>query len=297
MRLNPQPLVTVLINCRNEEKFISRSIKSVLSQTYNNIELLIWDDASNDSTPKLIKSFNDERIKFFNNKNHQGLGPSRCKAQHQIKGELVAILDADDEMSSTRIEKQVNEFLKNKNLALVGSWVRYRDINSKIIKERFYKKIHFNIFANSQEIREQMLWRNIFAHSSIMYKKENAIKVGWYSTKFEYSQDYDLSLKLIKHSDSKILTEYLTFITIRKESMSQSSDLKKIRINECLSILKKCRSEFKMSKRLSSINSREISLNKLKLDLISDLNPIKKFFRLLRTLINFPSLLFLPFLR
>jgi len=291
--LNSKPLVTVLINCRNEERFISRSINSVLSQTYRNIELLIWDDASNDNTVKIIKSFNDERIKFFSNNNHLGLGPSRCKAQDKINGELVAILDADDEMSNTRIEKQVNEFFKNKNLTLVGSWVRYRDADGKTIKEGFFKKIHHNIFATSKEIREKMLWRNIFVHSSIMYKKENAIKVGWYSTKLEYSQDYDLSLKLIKHSDSKIMSERLTFVTIRKESMSQSNDLKKIRLIECLNILEKCKSDYKMNKRLSFLNSREISLNRLKLDLISELNLIIKFYRLLKTFINYPSLIFL----
>ena len=59
--------------------------------------------------------------------------------------------------------------------------------------------------------------KNIFVHSTIMYKKENAIKVGCYSNKLEYSQDYDLSLKLIKLYDSKIITEFLTFVTIRKE--------------------------------------------------------------------------------
>ena len=149
------------------------------------------------------------------------------------------------------------------------------------------------MFGTSKEIREQMLWRNIFVHSSIMYKKENAIKVGWYSTKLEYSQDYDLSLKLIKHSDSKIMSECLTFVTIRKESMSQSSDLKKIRLSEYLNILEKCKSDYKMNKRLSSLNSREISLNRLKLDLISELNLIIKFYRLLKTFINHPSLLFL----
>ena len=101
--MNLQTLVTVLINCRNEEKFISRSIKSVLSQTHKNLELLIWDDASDDNTAKVIKSFKDSRVKYFKNKKHKGLGFSRCEAQNQIKGELVAILDADDELSLIHI--------------------------------------------------------------------------------------------------------------------------------------------------------------------------------------------------
>ena len=128
-----------------------------------------------------------------------------------------------------------------------------------------------------------MLWRNIFVHSSIMYKKRNAIKVGWYSTKLEYSQDYDLSLKLIKHSDSKIMVNVLTFVTIRRKACLNRMILKKIRLIECLNILEKCKSDYKMNKRLSFLNSREISLNRLKLDLISELNLIIKFYRLLKT--------------
>ena len=58
-------LVTVLINCRNEEKLISRAIKSVLFQNYKNIEVIIWDDASSDSTSEIIQTFKNKRINFL----------------------------------------------------------------------------------------------------------------------------------------------------------------------------------------------------------------------------------------
>lgn len=285
------------MNCRNEEKFISRAIKSVFFQNYKNIELIIWDDASDDNTLKIIQSFNDKRIKFFQNINHLGLGPSRCMAIDKIKGDLVAILDADDEMLPTRIEKQVNEFENNNNLALVGSWVKFKDINNKIIKEKFYKKNPYNISADSEQIKKKMLSKNIFAHSSIMYKAEYAAKVGWYSNKLEYAQDYDLSLKLIKSYESKILSDFLTFITIRKKSMTQSNNLKEIRVKEVISILEKCKTEFKMNKRLSLSNSREISLQRLKLDLMSNLNIKIKLLSIFKTIIRFPSLLFVYFFK
>ena len=142
-----------------------------------------------------------------------------------------------------------------------------------------------------------MMVKNIFVHSSIMYKKENAIKVGWYSNKLEYSQDYDLSLKLIKLYDSKIITEFLTFVTIRKESMTQSDNLKKTRVREAISILEKCKSEFKMNKKLSSINSREILWYKLKLDLMDNPSIISKLFCILKIIIKFFSLLFYFFFK
>ena len=60
--MNVEPLISVLMNCRNEEKLISKSIKSVLVQSYKNLELIIWDDASNDNTVNIIQSFKDKRI-------------------------------------------------------------------------------------------------------------------------------------------------------------------------------------------------------------------------------------------
>ena len=75
------PLVTVLMNCYNVEKFIHRAIKSVLQQSYRYLELIILDDASKDKTVEIIKSFKDKRIRLFVNKKHLGLGPSRIKAQ------------------------------------------------------------------------------------------------------------------------------------------------------------------------------------------------------------------------
>lgn len=123
-----QPLVTVLINCRNEEQLISKAINSVINQSYKKIQILIWDDASNNSTIKIIRSFKDKRINLFRNKYHLGLGLSRCKAQKKIKGDIVAILDADDQMHRNRIKFQVREFKKNSNLALVATLFKKLDI-------------------------------------------------------------------------------------------------------------------------------------------------------------------------
>ena len=62
------PLVTVLLNCYNAQDTISKAIKSVLSQTYKNIELIVWDDGSKDKTLEIVKSFKDKRVKLFKNK-------------------------------------------------------------------------------------------------------------------------------------------------------------------------------------------------------------------------------------
>ena len=77
--------------------------------------------------------------------------------------------------------------------------------------------------------------------------------------------------------------------------MTQSKDLREIRVKEAIFILEKCRSEFAMDKRLALINSREIALNKLKLNLMGNSKFLKKFFFILKILFKFPSLIFYRF--
>ena len=91
------------------------------------------DDASKDKTIEIVKSFRDKRIRLFINKKHLGLGPSRIKAQRKIKGDYIAISDADDYSSPKRIEKQLKIFQSDKNISLVCSWVKIVDTKNHVI--------------------------------------------------------------------------------------------------------------------------------------------------------------------
>ena len=288
-KFKKKPLVSVLMNCYNVEKFIHKAIKSVLQQSYKRIELIILDDASKDKTLQIIKSFKDKRIRLFLNKKHLGLGPSRLKAIKKIKGDYVAISDADDYNSLKRIEKQLKILQSDKNISLVCSWVKLVDIQNHPIGE-----IKLNL--DTKEIKETLFWKNILPHASIMYKKKLAKKVGWYSKKLEYSQDYDLSLKLLKNYKCHIIKEFLANARVRKDSMTASKKLQKKRIQEQLSNLKNAKILYdEMDKHFIHLNKRSVKLNELKLHLLNqdfkDIFPI--FQKTLNILIEFPEVVFL----
>ena len=289
-RKNRKPLVTVLMNCYNVEKFIHQAIQSILKQSYKNFELVIVDDASKDKTVKIIKSFKDKRIRLFQNKKNLGLGPSRIKAQKKIKGEYVAIADADDYNSNKRIEKQLKILQNNKKVALVCSWIKYVDLKNHMIGQ---KKL--NLVNN--EIRRVLLWQNILPHASIMYKKALAKKVGWYSKKLEYSQDYDLSLKLLRNYECFVIKEFLAFHRVRDDSMTATKKLKKQRIIEHLINLKNAQLLYKkeMNNYILRLNERSIKLNELKLLIVN--KKLKSFFLISKKILNiifqFPEVLIL----
>ena len=95
------------MNTYNSDKFIKESINSVLNQSYKNLELVIYDNCSNDLTQKIVKSFKDKRIKYILADNHTHLGKARFDAQKYLDGEYLGILDSDDIWYNKKLEIQI----------------------------------------------------------------------------------------------------------------------------------------------------------------------------------------------
>ena len=88
--------VSIIMNCYNGEQFLAEAVQSVINQTYNNWELIFWDNASNDNSQNIIKNFNDKRIKYFFSKVNEPLGKARNNALKKTQGQFIAFLDCDD---------------------------------------------------------------------------------------------------------------------------------------------------------------------------------------------------------
>ena len=283
--LNP-PLVSILMNCYNSEKFIETAIKSVLTQDYTNWELIVWDDASTDNTVNRIKKFNDKRIKLFTNQNHCGLGKSRISAIKKLNGSLITILDSDDSYHINKIIKQVEIFQKFPEVAICATWV-------KILNEKNEFLYSISRKINKSDLKKKLMYVNLLNHSSIMYRKNAAQKVGWYSNLFEYSQDYDLTLKLIKNDEIFLIKDFLTYIIERKENMTNLKSLNTIIIKENVIILKKNMSNYLLSNNERKIIRYIIDINLIKLNIIQ----IKKYFfqstfRLIKIFFKNPFIIF-----
>ncbi|HFT7324225.1 TPA: glycosyltransferase family 2 protein [Proteus mirabilis] len=111
---NNNDLVSIIMPCFNSANFIQESIDSVLSQTYHNFELIIIDDASNDNSLDIIKSFSDNRIKIIELKKNQGAGVSRNKGIEMAQGRFIAFLDSDDIWHKDKLSLQIKFMLNNK---------------------------------------------------------------------------------------------------------------------------------------------------------------------------------------
>ncbi|MDR3178233.1 MAG: glycosyltransferase family 2 protein [Campylobacteraceae bacterium] len=121
------PLVTVCMSCFNAEKYVELAINSILKQSYQNIEFLLFDDKSTDNTLKILKDISrkDTRIKLTANSINQGTYITRNQALQRAKGEFFTIMDADDFALPERLSIQVNHLLTNPNhIGVLTEWVR-----------------------------------------------------------------------------------------------------------------------------------------------------------------------------
>jgi len=106
-----EPLVSVIMNCYNGEKYLREAIDSVITQTYQNWELIFWDNQSTDRSAEIFKSYEDERLKYcYAPKHSEKLYEARGYAFSCTSGELIAFLDVDDWWFPHKLEEQVGCF-------------------------------------------------------------------------------------------------------------------------------------------------------------------------------------------
>lgn len=105
-----KPLVSVIMNCYNGEKYLREAIDSVLTQTYQNWEIIFWDNQSTDSSAEIFKSYDDPRLMYFFAPTHTLLYEARNYAIEKVSGDFFAFLDVDDWWYPEKIEMQVPLF-------------------------------------------------------------------------------------------------------------------------------------------------------------------------------------------
>lgn len=185
--------ISVLLAVKDGEKFIAETIQSVLDQTYEDFELIVAVNCSNDNTLNILSSFNDERIKILKSNICQ-LNYNLNYALSKATGEYIARIDADDIALPDRFEKQI-QVLNETNCHVVGTNIKYIDENNNIIGEKKYPEYDL-------EIRRKIIYKTVIAHPTVMMKKETLLKVGGYLGG-KYAQDLDLWIRLMRDKNIK----------------------------------------------------------------------------------------------
>ena len=117
-------LVSIITPCYNSEKFIAETYQSIKDQIYNDWEWIIVDDASTDKSVEIIKSFNDDRVKLFEQKVNKGASEARNKGLNLAKGRFITFIDSDDLWLPNFLEKTINYLTNTKEELVYASYKR-----------------------------------------------------------------------------------------------------------------------------------------------------------------------------
>lgn len=212
MRDNKEVKVSVLMTVYNDgNRFLEKSIESVLKQTYNFQQFVIVNDGSTDKSRDIIKKYSekDKRICFIDRSENKGRIYSLNEGLSYCKGSLIFINDADDISYKDRIESTIN-FYKNK----ISNHKKFGAIGSKAHIEKFdgenrEKYYRFLTFGKCKIPLFQIYYGMPFVHSSCAYSREALNSIGGFPTEINSCIDYFTIVKLSKNYDIYGLNKYL----------------------------------------------------------------------------------------
>lgn len=215
-------LVSICIPAYNAEKYIERCIKSVLNQSYRNFEIVVVDDASTDETAKIVKNFNDSKIKYFLNDINLGWRKNVKKCYELAIGEFVTILPVDDFLADEFIENAIYSFNSNKNL---GIWAcSSYAVNEQLNIISNHKRPLLGLIKSIDYFRYTYTLKDVSPPAETMIRKKSIdLSNGSECYDSEYKQFPEIKLYLLIsrlgfdsfHTDKK-----LCYRTIRHDSLT-----------------------------------------------------------------------------
>jgi len=211
------PCVSIIIPTFNRASFISQSIRSVLSQTFTDFEIIIIDDASTDNTLEVVEPFlYSSSVVFIQNLENKGISRNRNYGISIAKGKYIAMLDSDDVwIDINKLSSQVSYLEHNIDCNVVGTWMVQIDELGNPLK--------LITFAQSDaNIRKSILYRNHIAQSSVLFRKVAAQVVGGYDDALATMEDHDLWLRMGINGQFAVLPIYALGYRLHKSNITRS---------------------------------------------------------------------------
>lgn len=206
--------VSIIMNCFNGEKYLHEALSSVISQTYQNWELIFYDNQSTDESKNIFRSFNEKRFLYYYAETHTKLFKARNKAIEKATGDLIAFLDVDDYWSEIKLEKQCEKFNENKDLEFIFTKYIVVDESSNQIKSHQKEDL-------SKKTIEELITNYQVGLSTVMLKR-NLIKKMNFSFNEEYNiiGDFDAFANLIMKVNFLYMNEDLSFYRWHNNNLS-----------------------------------------------------------------------------
>jgi Glycosyl transferase family 2 len=207
------PRVSVVMPVLNAEAYIAQAIGSVLEQTLEELELIVVDDGSTDTSRAIVDRIAsaDARVRLVANERNLGISAALNQGCRAAQAPFIARLDADDVALPHRLARQLDFLHHHPAVAVVGGGARVIDSAGRQISTMRFP-------TDNRLIRSALLRHNCFAHPTVMLRQAALLEVGGY--RFDQCEDYDLWLRLSERFELANLTEPLILYRVHTNQLS-----------------------------------------------------------------------------
>ncbi len=216
MKDTNNPLVSIIVNCRNSQTYLSESLDSIYAQSYANWEIIFWDNASTDDSAAIAKSYG-EKVHYFKSLEPLTLGKARNMAMAKARGKYLAFLDCDDKWLPDKIKKQVDVLETKTDIDFVyGNYFRLimPDTSRLILALRGRQPAGdvFGPFLYSYPVNLQTVMLRMEAVNRLELK---------FDDRFEVSEEFDFFMRILFKSKAFYIDEPLAVYRLHKDMSSQ----------------------------------------------------------------------------
>ena len=210
------PKVSIIIPTYNRLELLKRALKSVEQQTFQDFEIIVVDDGSNDGTKDFFRGYKNQKLNYFFKENEGLPSKSRNFGIAKANGQYIAFLDCDDYWYPTKLEKQVDFLEKNFSFGLVCTSGRTHTQGKEITlgNHILLKKTGYVFWT--------LVFRNFIITSSVLVKRDLLERYGVFNDTrdLRISEDFDLWLRISPFTKFKFLSNPMVYYQVHQNNIS-----------------------------------------------------------------------------
>ncbi|VAW48327.1 hypothetical protein MNBD_GAMMA03-2074 [hydrothermal vent metagenome] len=213
--INFSPTISIVLPTHNGAQYLKQSIESCLKQTYPNIELVIVNDGSTDTTVEIINSFNDARIKYISLPTNKGIVAALNKGFSETTGEFLSWTSDDNCYTVNAFEVMLKTLENEENIDFVYANYHMIDVNGKVLKSGHVEN-------------PQGLDRDNYVGGCFLYRRKVYEIIGDFNAEAFLVEDYEYWLRVRAQFCMKKLDDFLYYYRMHGSSLTTAHGLEKI---------------------------------------------------------------------
>lgn len=221
--MNTRPLISVCINCYNAKDTIAATIRSVLEQTYTNLQVIVVDDCSTDGTWDYLQTITDPRVECHRLAQNGHISNANNEALRRVRGDFVAHLDADDVWYPDKLERQLTFLQEHEEYGACFTLAEMVDEQGNPVEDHRFRAENRN---RAELLHHFLTVGNYLCHSSMLARREIIDQVGEHDVTLLYFHDFDYWIRMAMICEIYILPDKLLDYRLSANSNSAMTEQK-----------------------------------------------------------------------